>query len=353
MTKAAAIVAIRARNGWCRRITDGSIKEKVSPGAVLNCRRSAGKFGSLQLYTFPCTFLSGSPPAWSPLALVAVTAHLAGAPAAVKAQGGQGGRRLRAHRRQHHARAETGRLSADRAPLVRRFLAPLFRMAPAGRRRGVDLGGRARRRPAAQAHRRGAPQRAAGQRPLGRGAPPRPVRRSRRHRAARHGRGHAPPDHAHHRQRSESALGAPRNGDHLHPRQQPVRRPARQRRDRAADRRAAAQARSARYRQPEVHQGRRAEADRAHADRGGEEEEGRREGQGAARCRSSSSPIGSRRPTCSSRPTASTSSSSSSSAPSPPSVPTCRTTSPSRATPRTSRRAPSSATRRTFARCRS
>ena len=151
----------------------------------------------------------------------------------------------------------------------------------------------------------------------------------------------------------ESALGAPRNGDHLHARQQPVPRPARQRRDRAAHRRAAAQARAARHRQPEVHQGRRAEADRAHADRGGEEEEGRGEGQGATRCRSSSSPIARRRAICSSRPTASTSSSSSSSAPRPPSGPTCRTTSPSRATPRTSRRAPSSATRRTAARWRS
>ena len=70
-----------------------------------------------------------------------------------------------------------------------------------------------------------------------------------------------------------------------------------------------------RDRQPEVHQGRRAEADRAHARRGGEKEEGRREGQGATRCRSSSWPIASRRAICSSRPTARTCSSSSSSAP--------------------------------------
>ena len=77
------------------------------------------------------------------------------------------------------------------------------------------------------------------------------------------------------------ALGPARIGGHLHARQQPVRRPARERRDRAAHRRPAAQARSARYRQPEVHQGRRSEADRAHADRGGEEEEGRGERQGA------------------------------------------------------------------------
>ena len=109
------------------------------------------------------------------------------------------------------------------------------------------------------------------------------------------------------------------------------------------------QARSARDRQPEVRQGRRAEADRAHAHRSGEEEEGRGEGQGAraAEVRARRTPDGQRsaalprrharlRPRRRARRRR-------------PSGPTCRTTSPSRATPRTFPPGPSSATRRTSA----
>ena len=95
-----------------------------------------------------------------------------------KAQGGRP-HGVRAHRRQHHARAETGRLSADRAPLVGRFVAPVFRMAPAGRRRGVDLGGRrataAQPRKLTDEERRSAPPVNGA---LGQGAPPRALRRS-------------------------------------------------------------------------------------------------------------------------------------------------------------------------------
>ena len=119
--------------------------------------------------------------------------------------------RLRADRRQHHARAQAGRLSAQRPALVRRFLAALLRMAPARRRRGVDLGrgrdGGAPRK-LSDEERRNAPPVA---RPLGRGPPPRPLRRSRRHRPARLGGRHAPPDHAHDRRRGEPAVGAQRN----------------------------------------------------------------------------------------------------------------------------------------------
>ncbi len=123
---------------------------------------------------------------------------------------------------------------------------------------------------------------------------------------------------------------------HLHARQQPVPRAARRRRlDRAAHRRRREKARAARDRQPEVRQGRRAEADRAYAGRGGEEEEGGGEGEGAraAEVRARRAPVG-RRPAAR-RPTARTSSSSSSSARRRRSGRTCRTTSPSRATPKT------------------
>ena len=88
-------------------------------------------------------------------------------------------------------------------------------------------------------------------------------------------------------------------------------------------------------------------------DRGGEEEEGRGEGQGAraAEVRARRSPVGDR-PAAVARRQARLHPRRRARA-RPPSVPTCRTTSPSRATPRTSRRARSSATRRTTARWRS
>ena len=144
---------------------------------------------------------------------------------------------------------------------------------------------------------------------LGQGPPPRAVRRPRRHRAGGHGRRHAPSDHAHDRQRSEPALGAPRNG----------RSPSRATTTCSSCRSTAAgsiaqltdvaaeETRSARDRQPEVRQGRRAEADRAHARRSREEEEGRGKGQGAraAEVRARGASVGAA--TCSSRRTARTS----------------------------------------------
>ena len=96
---------------------------------------------------------------------------------------------------------------------------------------------------------------------------------------------------------SEPAVGAARNGRHLH-RATTTCSSCRSTAASciAAHRRAAEKARSARDRQPEVRQGRRAEADRAHARRGGEEEEDRGEGQGAraAEVRARRSPDGDR-----------------------------------------------------------
>ena len=115
------------------------------------------------------------------------------------------------------------------------------------------------------------------------------LRRSRRHRAARRRR-HAPADHEDHRRREQSALGAPRHGHHLRARRQPVPRSARHRSDAGADRAAAhrrrrRRRRAAADRQPEVHARRRREAARGGRGAEGQEEEGGGQGQARTSCR--------------------------------------------------------------------
>ena len=174
----------------------------------------------------------------------------------------------------------------------------------------VDLGRRARRRRSAQADRRRAPQRAAGQRRVGQSPSSRvfadqgdivlvdSVAGTRRQITRTTG-GEVNPRWA----RGESAVTFIRDNNlFLVPLDGSSAGIV------AVDRCRAAEARSARHRQPEVRQGRRAEADRAHAHRGGEEEEGGGERQGARAaevraCRASDGAA-----TCSCRPTASTSS---------------------------------------------
>ncbi len=232
--------------------------------------------------------------------------------------------------------------------LVGRLLAPLFRVAPGGRRRDVDLGGRR----ATAASRASSPTRSAAARRRSTAAGTRRTAACSSSIAAtsscstpsraRAARSRAPPaTKANPRwARRESAITFTRDNNlfvvpldsgeiaqltDVQPRK---------RDPRDTD--------SQKFIKAEEH-----EADRAHARSRRRRRRRPRRRTRPTRCRSSSSPTGSRRPICSSRPTASTSSCSWSSAPTPPSGPTCRTTSPSRATPRTSRRAPSSATRRT------
>ena len=205
---------------------------------------------------------------------------------------------------------------------------------------------------AAQAVRRGAPQRAAGQRRAGTAAHRRvlfvdrgdivlldSVAGTRRQITRTTGN------------EAQPALGAPRDRRHLHARQQPLPRAARQRarssssptsQPRKRDPRDTDSQKFVKAEEPKLIEHTRVEAEK--------KKKAEDEGQGAraAEVRARRSPDGRR--ISSSRPTARTSSSSSSSARTRRSARTCRTTSPSRATPRTSRRARSSATRRTSAR---
>ena len=168
--------------------------------------------------------------------------------------------------------------------MVRRLDAPLLRMAPSGRGRGIHMGSGARRERSSQALRFGAARRAACERHLGSRASPRALCGRRRHRRRRHGRRSAAPDHAHDRRRIESPVGAARDGGHLHARQQPLHRAARCwccGSGRSADRRSASETRAARERQSEVRQIRRRATLRAHSCRGAKKAAGRGEEESA------------------------------------------------------------------------